>query len=44
MVFSYRNFIIHVFFMMEMGLGIFFEKEMWDFMKQLIVVFLWRLG
>jgi hypothetical protein len=32
------------FFMMEMGLGILFEKEMWDFMKQLIVVFLWRLG
>ena len=38
MVFSYRNSIIHVFFMMEMGVGILFKKEMWDFMKELMVV------
>jgi hypothetical protein len=32
------------FFMMEMGLGILFEKEMWDFMKELIVVSFVAIG
>jgi hypothetical protein len=44
MVFSYRNSIIHVFFMMEMGVGILFKKEMWDFMKELMVVSFVAIG